>query len=118
MSAEKSTAIRLIISGDTSDRDKEGTLVTLPLDTTRRVNSSAPGEHSPKQLSTREREVLNWLASGRSAREVSLALAISVYTVRAHVRNILQKLGAVNIPHAVARAFQTGILPGNRSGVP
>ncbi len=44
-------------------------------------------------LSEREREVLQHLATGERNRQIADALAISEFTVKRHVQNILQKLG-------------------------
>ena len=43
-------------------------------------------------LSDREREVLGLIAEGAHNREIAVALAISEFTVKRHVQNILQKL--------------------------
>ncbi|MGC8779244.1 MAG: response regulator [Anaerolineae bacterium] len=43
-------------------------------------------------LTPREREVLNLIARGASDREIARELTVSLYTVKAHVRSILQKL--------------------------
>lgn len=61
-------------------------------------------------LSTREKAVLQWLAYGRSACEIAKLLAISTYTVRSHVRNILRKLNAANIPHAIMLGMTMGLI--------
>lgn len=66
-------------------------------------------------LSEREIDVLVWLARGKSGIEVALILGISVCTVRVHIRKMIRKLDASNIPHAVARAFRMGILTSQRS---
>ena len=66
-------------------------------------------------LSSREMDVLMWLARGKSGMEVALILDISVYTVRAHIRSMIRKLNASNIPHAVAQAFTLGVLTGHIS---
>jgi DNA-binding CsgD family transcriptional regulator len=68
------------------------------------------GEHRIDLLSSRERDVLHWLAHGKTGDEVGMILCISVCTVRAHVRNIVRKLNASNIAHAVARGFRSGLL--------
>ena len=62
-------------------------------------------------LSPRQRDVLHWLAQGKSGPEVAIILGISVSTVRVHIRTLICKLNAANIPHAVLRAAQTGLLP-------
>lgn len=44
-------------------------------------------------LSRRERDVLELMATGSRNREIAVALAISEFTVKRHVQNILGKLG-------------------------
>ena len=53
------------------------------------------------QLSPREREVIVWLCMGKTNWEIGAILDISVYTVKNHVRSILQKLNARNRVHVV-----------------
>lgn len=47
-------------------------------------------------LTDREQEVLDLLAQGMADKEIARALDISLYTVKAHVRNILSKLHVNN----------------------
>lgn len=61
-------------------------------------------------LSGREKDVLSWLAYGKSSWEISVILNISERTVNFHVYNIMQKLDAVNRPHAVAVAASLGLI--------
>ena len=44
-------------------------------------------------LSPREREVLDWLAEGRSNKMIARKLGITEGTVKVHVKNLLHKLG-------------------------
>jgi DNA-binding CsgD family transcriptional regulator len=44
-------------------------------------------------LSRREKEVAGLLAKGHSNQEISLMLAISINTVKFHVKNIFDKMG-------------------------
>ena len=60
-------------------------------------------------LTAREKEVLNWLKQGKSSWEMSVILHISERTVNYHVYNIMQKLGAINRPQAVAIATHLGL---------
>jgi len=62
------------------------------------------------RLAAREKEILSWLAKGKSGYETGIILNISVCTVRIHIQNIKRKLDASNIPHAIAKAFDEGIL--------
>lgn len=63
----------------------------------RLVETSSPGEASGNPalatLTSREIEVLRFLAEGRTDREIALALTISPRTVETHVGAILHKLG-------------------------
>lgn len=61
-------------------------------------------------LSSREKEVLNWLKQGKSSWAISIILDISESTVNFHVYNIMQKLGAVNRPQAIAVATRLGLI--------
>jgi DNA-binding CsgD family transcriptional regulator len=61
-------------------------------------------------LSSREKEVLNWLKNGKSSWDMSVILRISESTVNFHVYNIMQKLGAINRPQAVAVATHLGLI--------
>jgi DNA-binding CsgD family transcriptional regulator len=63
----------------------------------------------PDNLTAREVEVLHLLACGRTNKEVSLALAISLNTVATHVRNILNKTQSANRTEAAAYAVRHGL---------
>lgn len=61
------------------------------------------------QLTPREIDVLRLVAYGRSNREISEALYISLNTVATHVRHILAKSGSANRTEAAAYAIQHGL---------
>jgi DNA-binding NarL/FixJ family response regulator len=61
-------------------------------------------------LTPRERQILEMLASGRSTTDMVSELVVSVHTVRNHVRNVLQKLHASSRLEAVAVATRVGLL--------
>jgi DNA-binding NarL/FixJ family response regulator len=61
-------------------------------------------------LSTREIEVLRLVAAGNSNKLIGSRLSISEDTVKAHLKNILAKLGANDRTHAVTLALERGIL--------
>ncbi len=62
------------------------------------------------QLSSREKEVLNWLKVGKTNWEISMILNISERTVKFHVYNIQQKLNASTRGYAVAKAIQLELI--------
>ncbi|MBN2000004.1 response regulator transcription factor [candidate division KSB1 bacterium] len=70
--------------------------------------------HNPKDslflLTTREKEILNGLADGKTYQAVALSLHISLDTVRFHIRNIYKKLHVHSVSEAVAKAIRKGIL--------
>ena len=70
------------------------------------------GKHAetlPDDLSAREAEVLQLIAIGRSNKDISMVLSISVSTVATHIRNILQKTGCANRTEAAAYAMREGL---------
>lgn len=71
----------------------------------------SPVELAPEPLSEREVEVLQWLASGVSNREISQRLYITENTVKRHVYNIFGKLNVRNRTQAAVRARKLGIAP-------
>jgi two-component system NarL family response regulator len=65
------------------------------------------------ELSLREKEVLKLTARGSSNKEIAANLFISDTTVKAHMRNILEKLQVKNRAEAVGVAISKGILDNN-----
>lgn len=66
------------------------------------------GRAKSATLRRREREILGLIARGQAVAEVSTRLAISDATVRSHLRNAMNHLGARTRAHAVALALATG----------
>ncbi|MCB0032694.1 MAG: response regulator transcription factor, partial [Anaerolineales bacterium] len=69
-----------------------------------------PSLEEDPDLTSRELEVLNLIATGASNQEIADALSISLHTTKSHVRNILAKMHAVNRRHAARLAAQRGLL--------
>ena len=61
-------------------------------------------------VTNRQREVLTWVAAGKSAWEIGEILNISARTVEEHAQQILQRLGAVNRTQAVAIAIRDRLI--------
>lgn len=62
------------------------------------------------KLSSREIEVLTWVASGKSSSVIAALLGISARTVNFHVENAVRKLGAANRSQAAVVAAQQGVI--------
>ncbi len=68
-------------------------------------------DHATDSLLTlREIDVLQLIAEGNANKIVADRLAVTEDTVKAHVRNILSKLGANDRTHAVTIALKRGII--------
>ena len=65
---------------------------------------------SHPELSQRETQVLQYLARGKSNKEIGRILFISEGTVKLHVKSILRKLPAVGRAEAVAIAARRGLI--------
>jgi LuxR family transcriptional regulator, quorum-sensing system regulator BjaR1 len=71
---------------------------------------AAAREQAKPVLTSREQEVLAWVASGKSAWEIGEILNIAKRTVDEHAQTAFRKLGAVNRTHAVAIALRDRII--------
>jgi DNA-binding NarL/FixJ family response regulator len=67
------------------------------------VKEKTPSE---MKLTTREREILQLLAEGKSNKEIAYALHLSTKTIETHRANIMQKLGAHNVTELVLYAIR------------
>ncbi|MFD1709194.1 response regulator [Ottowia flava] len=88
----------------------------------RRLESSGPaGRHKgsaragargvgPDALSTREREILRFVAIGHTSGEIGVRLGISTQTVNCHVKNVYRKLQVRTRAQAVSLASMHGLL--------
>jgi DNA-binding CsgD family transcriptional regulator len=72
------------------------------------INEMPPGVGA-EPLSDREREVLQWLSSGASNREIAGRLYITENTVKRHIYNIFGKLNVSNRTQAALQAYRLGL---------
>ena len=72
----------------------------------RRTSDPLPGE----RLSTRQRQVLELIAAGKSTKKIALNLNISVKTVEAHRAKLMERLDIHDVPGLVRYAIRTGLL--------
>lgn len=61
-------------------------------------------------LSTREIEILQWTAAGKSQQDIGDILSISHRTVEVHLRSARQKLCSLTTPQAIGRAISSGLI--------
>jgi len=61
---------------------------------------------SVKAVSSREAEILSMLAQGLTGEEIAKRLVLSPETVRTHIRNAMEKLGARTRTEAVVKALE------------
>jgi len=59
-------------------------------------------------LTSRETQILNYIADGNSNKQIAYILQISEQTIKNHVSNILRKLNANDRAHAVVLAIRHG----------
>jgi LuxR family maltose regulon positive regulatory protein len=71
--------------------------------------AAVPGLIDP--LTSRELEVLQMLAAGKSNQAIAGELVVTLDTVKKHVSHLLGKLGAANRTEAVTRARELGLTP-------
>lgn len=62
------------------------------------------------RLSPREREVMQWVAAGKTSWEIGQILHLSEYTVRAYVSTALTKLQCSDRAHGAVRAVLLGLI--------
>jgi DNA-binding NarL/FixJ family response regulator len=67
-------------------------------------------EDSYELLTSREREILQLIAEGRSNKETATLLNLSPYTVETHRSNILQKLNLHSSADLILYAVRKGVI--------
>jgi DNA-binding NarL/FixJ family response regulator len=99
---ELTTAVRLAAAGEA---------LVSPDMLARLLPRLRPSYHGVgADLTPREREVLDLLAQGESKEAIAQRLFLSANTVRNHIQNILNKLGAHSRLEAVATATREGLI--------
>ena len=118
-------AAMLLARGAAGDPQKAAALLQDSLDSARQLGMRGLEERAAARiaqssgtpaatdtnddLTSREIEVLQLLAIGRSNADIALVLAISLNTVATHVRNILAKTGCANRTEAAGYAMRHGL---------
>ena len=71
---------------------------------------NAPAEIPSDLLTSREREVIQLLAEGRTSKEVAVTLNLSVKTAETHRTNLMRKLGLHSVADLTRYAVRNGIV--------
>ena len=62
------------------------------------------------KLSTKEKDIIRQMSMGKTSKEISEALYVSVHTVNTHKKNILKKANCVNTAALMSKCLMEGIL--------
>lgn len=85
-------------------------------DVMKKVLSYIHLQHQPAvSLTPREREVLEWMVTPNTYKQIAAELCVSEETIRSHAKNILEKLGQPNRAQAVLAAVRTGVIQLNEN---
>jgi DNA-binding NarL/FixJ family response regulator len=117
---KSSAADELITAINSVDREQKYVsprIAALVLDALaeRSADTVAPRRRTPpsfpavRPLSTREREVLQLIAEGKSSKEIGATLDLSIATVDTHRRQIMDKLGIRTIAELTKYAIREGL---------
>lgn len=74
------------------------------------IERMKPAGTSPVLLTPRETEILEWMSTPNTYRQIAGQLNVSEETVRSHAKNILEKLKQPNRAQAVLAAVKTGLI--------
>ncbi len=105
--AERRLGVQHLREGEQLARRLGMTRLATDIDTL--LHAKDERDTFPDDLTAREVEVLRLLAIGRTNKDVSLVLAISLNTVATHVRNILNKTQCANRTEAATYAIRHGL---------
>jgi DNA-binding NarL/FixJ family response regulator len=75
------------------------------------ISSSAAADPFPEPLTSRQREVLQLVAEGKSAKEIAYILNISIKTVEYHKAAITAELGIRTTAELTRYAIEHGVVP-------
>jgi DNA-binding NarL/FixJ family response regulator len=80
-------------------------------DVMKKVLTQLQPQHTPAvSLTPRELEVLEWMSTPNTYKQIALQLSVSEETVRSHAKNILEKMGQPNRAQAVLAAVKSGLI--------
>lgn len=92
-------AIRAVVHGE----------AYLHPDVMKKIASRIQPQRTPSMtLTPRELEVLDWMATPNTYKQIALQLSVSEETIRTHAKNILEKMKQPNRSQAVLAAMRLG----------
>ena len=84
-------------------------LLSVLIDSASHINFKLPA--FPVHLSNREEQCLVWAARGKTYQEIAEILGLAFGSVKTHLDAARHKLHCMNLTHAAAVAFATGVIP-------
>ena len=81
-----------------------------------RTGRPAPGNAPLDALTTRQREILQMIAEGKSTKEIAFTLEVSTKTIESHRAAIMQRLGIRDIAGLVIYAVRNNLVGLERPG--
>lgn len=113
------TAVETLEQGSTYFNSRVGQMVLNGFLNGRESATESPDDGG-SSLTSREREIVQMLAEGKSSKEVAVALNLSVKTAETHRSNIMRKLGLHSVSAVVLFAVRNNIVQvptlGNQEG--
>lgn len=101
-------ALRTVAAGHTYLSPE---ITGIVVDTAVQASRPAAETDPASELSTREREVLQLLAEGRTSKDIGAQLHIAVTTVETHRRQIMRKLKIRTVAELTKYAIREGLTP-------
>jgi DNA-binding CsgD family transcriptional regulator len=89
-------------------------LLAVLIDSASHINLKLPA--LPVHLSNREEQCLLWAARRKTYQEIAMILGLAFGTVKTHLDTARHKLQCMNLTHAAAVAFATGVFPAQALG--
>jgi DNA-binding CsgD family transcriptional regulator len=84
-------------------------LLSVLIDSASHINFKLPA--FPVRLSNREEQCLLWAARGKTYQEIAEILGLAFGSVKTHLDAARHKMHCMNLTHAAAVAFATGLIP-------
>jgi len=102
-------AIRIVLSNQVYLSPTIAGIVVQELAQAKSARTTQTASASPRSLTSREREVLQLIAEGNSAREIAQRLHLSVKTIETHRRQMMEKLEIRSIADLTKFAIREGL---------